>query len=100
MNSRLIHAGNSYSKTNLRAHFYVETSTGFYGVNNLKNIYPAELFGKMTVLEYLEKTSQTLPAIVTKKIKPIRISESAQKARDAKAAKRQRTASEVACTGV
>ena len=99
MHARLIHAGNTYSKTNLRAHFYVETSADFNGANNLKNIYPAELFGKFTVLHYLENCSRTLPAIVAKKIKPILIKEKLCKARGAKATKKQRTASET-CTGI
>ena len=88
MHAKLIHAGDSHSKSNIRAHFYVETKVAFKGGNNLKNIYPADLFGNLTVLHYLEGITKTFNAREEWKKKRARVDDKMSKARDAKAAKK------------
>ena len=88
MHAKLIHAGDSHSESNIRAHFYIETKSAFKGGNNLKNIYPADLFGNTTVLSYLEGITRTFAAREGKKAKRARIAENVRKAVEARRVKK------------
>ena len=88
MHSKLIHAGDIFSKTNIRGHFYVQRVTEFYGNDNLKNIYPDDLFKSEIVLDYLERFYKTYLATAEKKARKARTDEKLKKANEARRAKR------------